>query len=493
MMARFGVCRWTKKCGGLGQLSMVDHAVHWAEGLFLQPHHFQAADRRLREEITLSESWFEGYAYGLRKIEIDDEALANWRIVLRACHCRFQDGTHVRIPEDANLNAIDLPKTIFDRQDRVMIYIGISRLRLGRKNAAIANGENVNCRYLVETVEVEDENDPGNPQSLSVRWPNVKLLVGDQELAGYEVLPVMRLRRGAMAESVPEIDRDYIPPILACDAWKFLQEEILSGIYNQVGTSAERLAAQIVDRGIAFESGHREDLEHIFELHSLNSTLGWLANLPFVRGIHPLTAYMELCRAVGMLSIFRPERRMPEVPRYDHDDLGMCFHTIWRIFRDRPTGPEPIIKRPFIGAGLQLQVRLEREWLTPGWIFFIGVDSKLGYDQVVSLLDGQLNMKVGSTREVDAIFARGRSGVGLIPEKDAPRALPGKTWAYWKVNRDSSSWKDADETLTLGVRINDRQIEGRIEGEQTIRVRIDNGQEAALSFALFAVPASITQ
>ncbi len=471
---------------------MVNHAVHWSEGLFLQPHHFQSAERRLRDEIQHSENWYEGYAYGLRKIEIDEEALKNWRIALRVCQARFQDGSHVQIPEDANLHPIALPKNAFDKQDRVMVYLGISRLRLGRKNAD-PTGTDPNCRYLVESVEIEDENDPGNPQSLQVRWPNVKLLIGGEDLAGYETLPIMRLRRGPMAESPVELDHDYIPPILACDAWNILQNEIIGEIYNLVSSRMDRLAAKVIDRGIAFESGHREDLENIFKLHSLNSAVGLLFNLPFVRGVHPLVAYMELCRIVGMLSIFRPERKMPEVPRYDHDDLGKCFYAVHRFIQESDDGGPQPIKRPFIGAGLQLQVKLEREWLSPGWEFFIGVDSKLGFDQIVKLMDGELNMKVGSTRLVDKLFTDGKGGVGLIPEREAPRVLPGKTWTYWRVNRASGAWKDADDTLHLGVRINDRQIEGRIEGEQSIRVRTDRGQEVVMSFALFAIPAAIAK
>ena len=62
-----------------------------------------------------------------------------------------------------------------------------------------------------------------------------------------------------------------------------------------------------------------------------------------------------------------------------------------------------------------------------------------------------------------------------------------------EVNRDSNVWRDADETLTVAVRINDRQILGRIDGLDTVRVRTDDGAEATMSFALFAVPASSPQ
>lgn len=56
---------------------MTNHPVHWSEGLFISPHHFQLGERRMREEVALAQQWHVGYAYGLRKISLDAEALSN--------------------------------------------------------------------------------------------------------------------------------------------------------------------------------------------------------------------------------------------------------------------------------------------------------------------------------------------------------------------------------------------------------------------------------
>jgi len=468
---------------------MTDHAIHWGEGLFLRPHHFQAAERNLRDEIFLAENWNVSYAYGLTKIEIDTDALADWRVVLRSCHIRLRDGTHIRYPEGADLAPLTLPKETFDRQDRVMVFVGLPRLRPGHKNSDHTGGD-PNCRYVIESQEVEDENQPGNPQSLDFRWPNVRLLLGEDELSGYDALPILRLMRGDVAEAPPEIDREYIPPILACDAWSVLQNEIIDSICAQIGSRVESQTKQMFDRKVAFESGHREDLEIIFQLHSLNTALGYLSNLSYVRGIHPLPAYMELCRVVGTLAIFRPERRMPELPRYDHDDLATCFYAVKRWIEGQELAPEPI-KRLFVGAGLQMQVRMEPEWLEPTWAFYIGVESSLSYRDAVSLLRGDLNMKVGSTRQVDTIFARAQSGVTLEPDPEAPRCLPGRSWTYFKVDRRTNAWKDVEETLNLGIRINDTQVDGRIDGNHDVRLKLEGGRLIKMTFALFAVPTQL--
>lgn len=473
---------------------MTDHAVHWSEGLFISPHHFQLAERRQREEVLLAESWNIGYAYGLRKIELDEEALANWRVSLRVCHARLRDGTHVRFPEDCLLAPAEIPKDAFrDSQDRLMVHLAVPRLQLGRKNADAPHGETI-CRYQVDSQEVEDENQPGNSQFVEVRWLAARLLMGNQDLAGYETLPIMRLRLGATAEAPPELDPEYIPPILACDAWSYLQDRIITNIYDQLGSTADQFARNMLDRGVAFESGHREDLERIMKLNALNVALGYLTNLPFVRGVHPLVAYLELCRIVGLVAIFRPERRMPEVPKYDHDDLGTCFAAVRRLLDVDPERQQrTYIKRPFVGAGLQMQVRLERDWLGPAWSFYIGVESRLPFNEIDNLLMRRLDLKVGSSEVVDNIYRAAKAGVKLRAEAAPPREFPGSGWSYWKVDRSSEAWELVEKTLNLGIRFNEKQVVGGIDGEEKVQIRTEDGSLVGLSFALYAMPAQATR
>ena len=468
---------------------MTNHAVHWSEGLFISPHHFQSTERRQHEELGLAQQWQVGYAYGLRKIEIDEDALANWRVALSSLHLRLRDGTLLRFPEDTLLSPVEIPRTGFrNSQDRVMVHLAVPRLQMGRQNANVQGGDSTR-RYAVESEEVEDENQAGNPMTIQVRWLNARLILGNDELSGYETLPIMRLRLGSVAEAPPEIDPEYIPPLLACDAWSYLQDRILGNINDQLGSLADQLARNMLDRGVAFESGHREDLERIFKLHSLNVALGYLVNLPFVRGLHPLTAYMELCRVVGLISMFLPERRMPKVPIYDHDNLGSCFHSIRKLIDlDSEKQRRGYVKRPFVGAGLQMQVRLEREWLTPGWTFYMGVESKLSFSEVDKLLTDRLDLKVGSSDAVENIYRGGKGGVKARPEATPPRDFPGTGWTYWKLDRGSEAWQAVEKTLNLAIRFNEKQVVGEINGEHSIQIRTDLGQLVALSFALYAMP-----
>ncbi len=87
---------------------MAKRAVHWYEGMFLRPQHFQAADRFARDRVREAEDWLRPYHWGLRAIEFDEDAIANYSLVIRSCQARFKDGTTVNIPEEATLAPVDL-------------------------------------------------------------------------------------------------------------------------------------------------------------------------------------------------------------------------------------------------------------------------------------------------------------------------------------------------------------------------------------------------
>lgn len=82
--------------------------VHWHEGLFLRPHHCQAADRYWNEALTTSQRWDHPYHYGLKQVDISSEALANHQFQIHALKARLRDGTLISLDVGQELDRIDL-------------------------------------------------------------------------------------------------------------------------------------------------------------------------------------------------------------------------------------------------------------------------------------------------------------------------------------------------------------------------------------------------
>src|SRR4051812_31156103 len=91
---------------------MAKRPVHWYEGMFLKPHHFQAADRFLRERVRESEDWLHPHNWGLKSVSLDKDAVANYSLVLRSCQARFKDGSTISVPDEATVDPIELHQAL---------------------------------------------------------------------------------------------------------------------------------------------------------------------------------------------------------------------------------------------------------------------------------------------------------------------------------------------------------------------------------------------
>ncbi|MGE3807108.1 MAG: type VI secretion system baseplate subunit TssK [Gemmataceae bacterium] len=471
---------------------MTGRSVHWYEGMFLRPHHFQAAQRALLHTMDRNQKWDQHYNWGLRKINIDRDALTNYRFVVRELQARLHDGTAVDLPEDGAVPALDL-KPAFEAQNQITVFLAIPVVQLGKANVS-DNGKADGVRYLVDTRNLEDENTGINPQPIQVKNLNLKLLLSGQDFTGYETLPIARIEKSPKAEAVPQLDETYIPPVLACDAWQTLSADIIQTSYDRIGKKIDLLSNQVVSRGINFDSQSQGDRLIFEQLRVLNEGYGMLGILGFAQGVHPLPMYTELNRVVGQLAIFGGTRRMPELPHYDHDDLGTCFFRVKQeLDRLLDIFVEPEYKeRPFVGAGLRMQVALEPAWLESIWQMFIGVHSPLSTEENIRLLTkaGQLDMKIGSSDRVDEIFRLGQAGLRFAHSPRPPRALPVVAGlVYYQINRESQleEWQNVQKSLTLALRLNENLIAGNIQGQRVLTIK-NRGQTIPMQFTLYLVP-----
>lgn len=477
--------------------------VHWYEGLFLRPHHLQANDRYWGELASASARWDNPYNYGIYDFQFSREALANHYLDVQVLKARMQDGTLVDLEFGSKPDRVPLKEEgglsvpleeAFASETSLRVYLAIPKLKLGRENTG-SGGPSAETRYHERRTAVADESRGGHEQEIEFKELNARLLLSTQDLSGFELLPIAQIKRAAEGQATPEIDPDYIPPLLATNVWPELGAQIVRGLYDLIGQKIEVLSGQMVNRSMGRDSGDPGDLDRISMLEMLNEAYATLTVMTFAQCVHPLVIYTELCRLLGKLAIFTPERRIVDIPPYDHDDLA-------RIFREIKLRIEQILlglrdyefeQRYFLGVGLGMQVSLEPRWFHSNWEWCIGVKKgDLSSQEVRQLLSpGVLDWKLGSSRQVENIFLRRSQGVELKPLERAIRALPAsQEWIYFEVlQNDSPAWRDVVETQTLAMRLKDTLIQNkdRLQGEREINVAAA-GRKANLQFALFAIP-----
>jgi type VI secretion system protein ImpJ len=470
--------------------------VHWHEGMFLRQHHFLSEHRQLVRLIQLDEKWTVHHNWGLRSIRLNTDALGNFRFAVSELKARLRDGTLVEVPDDGALPELDLEPALKGNR-KVTVYLGVPLLQSSHPNIS-GDGPADGQRYYLTTKQVDDENLGVNPQPLAFRRLNLKLLLSTQDLAGYETIPLARVEKSDRAEATPQLDRGFIPPVLACDAWPELQAGILQHVYDRIGRKVEKLAGQAVSRNITLDSldslTQKGNLSFA-QLRVFNEALAYLSNLAFVEGIHPLPAYLELCRLVGQLSIFHATRRPPDLPRYNHDDLGGCFHRI-RAYLDElvDIAPEPDYEeRDFVGHGLRMEVNIDQGWLDRSIPMYVGVVSPLEPEQCARELE-RLGTKIGSAERVEMIYRRRDVGLQftLVPSASLPQALPrdagpsSKT-TYFQIIRElqQPEWQAVETSRTLAIRFKEDILVGKMEGEREVTLRLSS--DMTFRFTLYVL------
>jgi type VI secretion system protein ImpJ len=472
---------------------MRSQPVHWYEGMFLRPQHFQASDRYWHYSLATAVQWQSLYSYGLRAFRLQREALGANFFQLNGGQAVLRDGTLIE------LDGLDLRislKDAFQRQAEVTVMLAVSKLVLGRPNTGPVGASAT--RLTVDAIPVTDENTGGSESEIEFRRLAVRLLLSTDNSEGYETLPIARIKRAAGDESTPELDEEYFPPLLASDAWEDLSQGVLRAIFDLVGQKVDVLAQRATSRGLSFHSQEPGELDDLWMLAQLNQVLATLHSMTFAVGLHPYWVYQELCRIVGALSIFDPTRRLdPQLPAYDHDDLGRVFWWLKRKIGELIGSTKKLEyeQRFFVGVERGMQVSLDPKWLHTNWTWFVGVHGEnVPTDICRELLrPGVLDWKMGSNQQVELLFKHRMPDVKADNElRTPPRALPSQRgWIYFEVRREGPAWKDVLATQTLAMRFNTSVIANldKLTGQRKLEV-IHHEKRAILEFALFAVPAA---
>src|SRR3954465_532700 len=132
-MSLIGQVRGAAPCPCLRGAPMPNRLVHWYDGMFVGPHHFQYAERQSRLALKESEDWFHPFDWGILSLEVDEKALVRFQVVVTECQARFRDGTRLSIPDDCEVDSSGLSEDLaaaFERERKVVVNLAIPALHL---------------------------------------------------------------------------------------------------------------------------------------------------------------------------------------------------------------------------------------------------------------------------------------------------------------------------------------------------------------------------
>ena len=413
-----------------------DSKVLWSEGLFLQPHHFQQADRYTENLVSGLARRISPYAWGVSELEIDEEVLKVGQFALKSCAGLTQDGTVFRVPSsEDHPPALEVPDTIKD----CVVYLSVPQRRQGAVEVDMTGAELSAARFRPAELEVTDVTS-NNKKAVTVGVGKLRLqfALAVDDLSDRLVIPVARIIEVKPDKEVV-LDKSFMPSCIdmraAAPLRGFVRE--LDGLLSHRMTAlAGRLSEGGATKGAA-------EISDFLLLMCVNRMKPKIHHYNQIENLHPVLLYGECVALAGELATFMAaEKHPPEFPHYQHDDLAGTFNPVIKLLRqylssvlEQTAISIPLDPRNY---GISVGVIADRKLISTAG-FVLAVSADIPVENVRSHFAG--HAKVGPVEEIRQLVNSALPGIPLRPLPVAPRQIPYHAGVvYFELDGDSPYW-----------------------------------------------------
>ncbi|MBX3394907.1 MAG: type VI secretion system baseplate subunit TssK [Phycisphaerae bacterium] len=444
--------------------------------MFLRPHHLQSGQRYLEALIRTALDSSRPFAWGFTELHVAKEPLENFTLRLDRSTIRLKDGTWVRIPDNTEVDPLNFKEQIEQNRGVVDIFFGVPTMQEVRANAvSLENPESTtgSPRYEPHPVSRRDENTGENPQIVYTRRMRGRLFTQFDDMTGYEVVRVGRVKRTDRAGALPEMDDLGTGPLLALQADAGLSVLVRS-LSDQIEAKDEVLAREAREHRMLFTDGVAANTEHLIKLHVLNEVRGGMKALLQCPVLHPFDVFTTFAKLVGHLSVFHEDLVPIDIPNYDHDRPGDSLERLRAriVVLLEAMRPVAYIERPFVlkkdDTGREgLEVELDRKWIDENLEMFVAlIADDLDINELYAHVYQKLDMKLASpsrSRRIHNIAVKGLSlQIKSVPAGSLPRR---QNLHYFKVDKTigpdrTDYWKECEQERGIRMSIREGQLAG---------------------------------
>ncbi len=414
--------------------------VVWHEGMKLNPHHFQQADRYNEYYINSKINLLNSNFWGLKEIKIDIAALAGGSFGLINCSGIMPDGITLDMP-----NNDPLPKTrsfeeLFQATaEKLEVYLCLPSDNPAGNNCQINDASTGNnSRYTLQNNEIADYNTGSNLRSIGVVKPNFQFKFGEESLEDYTSLKLGHIIRSSDGKYT--MDEEYIVPSLFISASEVLLNYIRDILSTLVSKSKElRVQASIRKPELSITQ-----VEILLMLQTVNSFIPLLNYYYSSQNIHPEALYVLLLNLAGQLSTYSNLGiKNTEYPPYEHKHLTEIFGQIINDINLMLNIQKTVERRDIVIPLRKQAETLYIGQLSPNQIpsqFFIAVYSDIPEKKIISELPK--NIKISAYEEIFAVHQAGIQGVSIEYIARPPAGVSVNEKAvYFKINKEGRFWE----------------------------------------------------
>ena len=164
--------------------------VHWTEGLFLRPHHFQQADRYVESAIESRTRFVTPYPWGFSAFEIDLDLAQQSKFGLRRAAGVMPDGGLFDFPGESPAPAAVLVPEAAAGQ---LIWLSMPARAENSREVSSDGAENA-ARYVAGSETIVDSTSHLRiEEEIEVAYPRLAYEIRKTARPGYVALPVARI------------------------------------------------------------------------------------------------------------------------------------------------------------------------------------------------------------------------------------------------------------------------------------------------------------
>ncbi|WP_374592171.1 type VI secretion system baseplate subunit TssK [Aquabacterium sp.] len=404
--------------------------VLWGEGLFLRPQHFQRQDAYHEWRLAQVARAINPYAWGVRSVRVDTDALAIGQLRLLDMQALFQDGELFSAPAEDPLPAPVALDATMGAQGEETFHLVLPAMRAQGQNLIAPTGSpEASLRYTQSSEPATDWFTQAAPADISLVRKAARLLPAAQAAQHASAIPVLRVKRNTTGAF--ELDARFIPPSVALQSSPMLHLMLrrLMDVMQAKVDALYGLHREPSKNVIEFRSG---DVASFWLLHTVSSSFAALSHVLRNPGFHPERLYQELLRLAGALMTFSKHHTLADLPAYDHGEPGVSFTQLDHIIRELL---ETVISTRYFAIALSEtrpsyhMGRLDSEQLSANTHLYLGVSASVPPAELVDMVPARF--KIGSPDDVEKLVLSAMPGVKLIAAQQVPAAIPVRPGAYY--------------------------------------------------------------
>jgi type VI secretion system protein ImpJ len=396
--------------------------VLWGEGLLLRPHHFQRQDQYHEHRLHEGIRTVHPYAWGVQRLQVDRDALANNMLRILELSVRFDDGEVVDAPGVDELPpTVDL-SALLQSQQSVTYHVALPGLKPFSGNFTPPGQASNTARFVQANQDTADLFTQAAPAQLAFLKKTVRLVSEFEPRDAYTHFPLLRLRRAATGGF--ETDPAFVPPSVSVAAapMLFLQlRRLLDALQAKVGA----LCGHHREPSRNVIESRSADMSSFWLLHTASSAYASLSHYFHHPGLHPERLFEQLLGVAGALMTFSGTWTLADLPPYQHNDPGPAFARLHQIIRELL---DTVISSKYFSIALsEVRPSYYHGMLDSGKIddkttFYIAVSANIPALELVDVVP--LRFKVGAPDDVEKFVLSALPGVRLQYTPQLPAAVP---------------------------------------------------------------------